>query len=414
MKTTDALNLAETFEAQQNKRPTDVIPSTEEIEYKHVLDFPSDTSAKGFATKNGLKYPSEFIVKALISEGFVVSRETSTKNLSSYYYDTKDRTLNARGISLRMRHNETPQRETQSEDFEAETPDLSFKIPTQSGSTVKRLEYQEKTKIHGDFANGVKFSMSFKGLVERYTQEIMERSGAQAAVQWAEATYKTLGFDWDSYREHFSINCKRTKPYVTLYTLKDADNNLLRHDDGSVRVYKQQPEIIPDTMECRAIVWQFCLDTNRFFANDTTNLGETVKYHVDHEIEYELQVGVDEYEKDGLACADDITYEEAYAARAIINDLIKDSMAAYNVKECPLHSGESKQARGFHAIDRHNERTSGAKIKPADTFTIRGRTNMHKIKAYSWDGMVKDSPALTKATRAASINQPLFGLKKVV
>lgn len=411
METTAAQKLAEQFEAQIKKCATGIVPSTEEIEYKHVLDFSSDNEAKAFAADNDLKYPTEFIIKALQNEGFVTSNEESTKNLSSYYYDTIDRALNALGISLRMRHNETMRCERQSSDFESEMTDLSFKIPTQDGSTVKRLEYQAKTSdVWSD--TGRLFNMSFKGLVSRYTKEIMERSGAQAALNWAKATHDVIGFDWNKYREHFSINCKRTKPYVTLYTLKGANDDLIRNEDGSVKTYKQIPEIIPKGAEVRKVVWQFCLDTNRFFATDPNNPERTVKYHVDHEVEYELQVEEDEYETSGaLSSSKNITYEEVYAARAVINDEIQKTMKAYGAKECLKNSGKSKQERGFNALDEYNKNHPDAQLKPTNEFTIRGRTNLHKITPHTWEEMVNAVPILRDVIKAVNGNRPKWGQK---
>jgi hypothetical protein len=390
------LALANQFEEQSKRNITDAIPATEEIEYKLVLNFSSKQEANKFAEQNGLPFPTAFIQQALEDEGFCVEAR-ETKNLTSYYFDTFDRMLNRMGISLRMRHNEKPRCETNGTSFDASRPDLSFKIPTKEGCNAKRLEYQAITDM-GEKPGGFGFKMSFRPLIERYVSEFMKDRNPRAAVQWASTVYRTFnGFDWGQYREHFSINCKRTMPYITLYSMKDADGNLVRDEDGKVLVQTKKPYIVPAGTEIREIVWQFCLDTNRYFAKDPQNPDKCIHFYDDHEIEYELQVQGDEYTPDAKSSSLGITYEESNAAKAVINHAIHRALKKYGIEKCVHRSNESKQARGFVAIDKWNEKNPEQKIKPDSEFTIRGRKDLHVLEKLSWDEMVAKVPVLKSA-----------------
>lgn len=408
-----APSLASQFEAQITKRLDDPVGPNDEIEYKSVMDFSSVGSDKEFMAKHGLKYPSQIIYNALVSKGICFigdSEEPHTKNLVSYYYDTATRALNALGISLRMRHEEknTPivLDDEQSLEFEPTEPDLSFKIPTQEGDTTNRLEYEVPSSFRST-DQGFRFTLTFAGLVEKYAKQFLDKNDPRGAVQWVNAVQRTFGgFDWGKFREHFSINCKRTQPFAVFYSFHDHEGKIVRDEDGGVLLALRDPsaenpnDILTKEERikgytARRIVYQFCLDTNRFFAIDPKNPSKTLKYGSDHEVEYELQTKTCDYTRNAIASTKGITFEEAYAARRCLEDLVSDTYEQYGVTRSPM-SGKSKQYRGFHYIDEYNK-NNDAKLTTLDELTVRGRKDLHIVKAHSWNELLDASPSLRKA-----------------
>ena len=389
-------------QAQQSfydQNPDEVVPSTAELETKEVWEFP--VSADAFQAKMGLNYALEIVLKTLHVEGFNVS-EREAKNLLSDYFDTANRALNKLGISLRLRYNERSKKEDYPVSEKFQRADLSFKMPANINdpfNTENRGEWEAETEIIFD-ENGIpQFVLTFEHLINKYVAQILEETGdVKQAVDWARQVYEIFGgFDWSQFQEHFSINCKRSQPYVTLYSIQDIEGNLIK-DDGQVVVQKNKPSSLPDGYEVRELVYQFCLDTNRFFTEDPKGSRHFVKIATDYEVEFELQQRSDDYTPDALSSTEGVTYGEANAARALLKDLLYRVRQEYNIKLDKL-SGKSKQYRGFIHVDNHySERGQDNVIAPQ--FGVRGRKDMVVVKAYSWKEMEDHCPALKEALRA--------------
>lgn len=400
------LKLVKAFNKNILKKPTDVVGPDDEIEIKAVMDLDPHGGDDAFCEKNRVKYPTEIFLNALVREGICVSdpNDLHTKNLVSYYYDTIDRALNSQSISLRMRHEEKPIETSDGtlakHGFQPTEPDLSFKIPTQEkGNNSERLEYETPTKFRAEPENkgGFKFVMTFQNLIEKYVTRKLQDEGPQAAVTWAETVNELFGFDWNNFREHFSINCKRTQPYARVYSLVDKDGKVQKDEQGHVIIAKDNKDWREQKLKglsYRAIVFQFCLDTNRYFA--LTEKEGSRKLVRDHEVEFELQTKTCDYTKNAIKSDEGVTYEEAWAASTYLKKLVSDTMAAHGVTKHP-YSGESKQERGFRYNDAHNAANPDNRIMPSSTLTVRGRTDLHTVDSMDYDQMVKAVPALKQA-----------------
>lgn len=392
------------FNKSLTNKPTDIVGPDDEIEIKDVLNLDPHGGDKAFCKAHGLKYPTEIFFNALVREGICVSgdgEKPQTKNLVSYYYDTVDRMLNKMRISLRMRHEETPtgvQDEAfQSYGFQPSEPDLSFKIPlTQQGDNSRRLEYENGAKLRAR-EGGFKFVMTFQHLVEKYTTRLLESDGAQSAAMWAREVYRLFEFNWNNFREHFSINCKRTQPYARVFTLIDGNGDNQRDEDGKIAIHTNNADWREQKLkgfQYKAIVFQFCLDTNRYFA--VTEKDGCRKIACDHEVEFELQTKTCDYTVNAIKSDDGVTYEEAWVAAAHLKNIVRETMEHHNVGQHDL-TGLSKQERGFIYIDDHNRRHPENPIVTPDHITVRGRNDLHTVETHNYEEMVAAVPALKQA-----------------
>lgn len=404
---TDPSTLAGAFDASISNKPTDIVGPDDEIEIKDVMDLDPHGGDTAFCEKNKIQYPTEIFLNALVREGICVSdpNDLHTKNLVSYYFDTIDRALNHMRISLRMRHEETPvavnsDNHLPDYGFQPTEPDLSFKIPlTQQGDNSRRLEYETPTKFRAQKENqgGFKFVMTFQHLVDKYVSRILEENGPAKAVAWAKQVHKLFGFDWNKFREHFSINCKRTQPYARVFTLVDEEGNIQRDNNGKVLLHKDDADWREQKIKglhYKAIVFQFCLDTNRYFTE--TEKDGSVKIARDHEVEFELQTKTCDYSRNAIKSDDGVTYEEAWVAARYLKDLVYKTMAEHNVEK-HKYSGLSKQERGFLYIDQHNANNPENRVVITDKLTIRGRNDLHTTDSLNYDQMVATVPALEHA-----------------
>jgi|GEM_PF-3592497 len=403
----DHLSLAHAFHKNITKRPIDIVGSDDEIETKIVMNLDPHGGDSSFCRKNGIRYPTEIFLDALVREGICVSDpdDLHTKNLVSYYYDTIDRALNSHGVSLRMRHEENPVEDGDDaplakHGFQPTAPDLSFKIPTQEkGNNSERLEYETPTMFRAQPENqgGFKFVMTFQDLVEKYVTRKLKDEGPLEAVTWARNVHNLFGFDWNKFREHFSINCKRTQPYARVYSLIDRNGRAQTDENGKVIIFKNDLDKREQQLKgltYRAIVFQFCLDTNRYFA--VTEQGGPGKIVRDHEVEFELQTKKCDYTRKAIKSDNGVTYGEAWAAVAYLKRIVGDAMNSHNVTK-HKYSGLSKQERGFLYNDAHNAANRDNRIMPTDSLTVRGRKDLHVVDRLSYAQMVEAVPALKQA-----------------
>lgn len=416
------LNLAQAFNKSVTKRPTDLVGPDDEIEIKAVLDLDPHGGDTSFCQKNGIRYPTEIFLNALVREGICVSdpNDLHTKNLVSYYYDTIDRALNNHSVSLRMRHEEKPIETTDGtlakHGFQPTEPDLSFKIPTQEkGNNTERLEYETPTTFRAqpEDKGGFKFVMTFQNLVEKYVTRKLQEEGPLQAVTWAKDVHNLFGFDWNKFREHFSINCKRTQPYARVYSLIDKDGQPQTDEQGQVIIFKDNKDKREQQLKgltYRAIVFQFCLDTNRYFA--VTEQDGPQKVVRDHEVEFELQTKICDYTKKAIKSDDGVTYGEAWAAVAYLRKVVTDAMDHHNVTK-HKYSGLSKQERGFLYNDAHNAANPDNRVMPSDVLTVRGRKDLHTVDSLNYTQMVEAVPALKQAHAQLNREQNIKNRKTI-
>jgi len=362
---------------------------------EHVTDqeFINDYNQKNPQEK--ITYVGALMEQALKDDGILDYGEgrtkPHTKNLVSYCFDTADKSLSAKKITLRIRHEEY---KDENGNYTMKAPDTSTKFQFDPNDTASRAEFETTSDFMHDGDGKPKFQLSLLPIIESQVAKRYKEHGAQAAMNWLKKFTDLVGFDFSDKREKSNINCRRTQPYAVMHTRKDHQGNLLRNQQTSKPILFKDEAIskedhLKGVRPANKIVFMFCLDVNRVF--EPGKDGDKIKR--DNEWEHEHQDHACEFTPGALKSSDAVTREEIDAMDEYLKGLKAQVMRDHGIQKSPL-SGMNKDARAHFYVTR----SSGQDMPAPSQLTLRGRTDNFLLdRIDGFEDLLTRSPIVKKS-----------------